>query len=195
MSVLTKADLQTLAPCVLHERLKNIVRESIEALMDNDLDLISVGAHEQAIFHRLAVYLEHRAPEFHVDCEYNRREGDRKRIGNNELIRPDVLIHERMVQSFNVLAVEGKANANPDTPQDMRKLRALAQQHGGFDYRLGVFIRIHNAIEDLTPSGLLRTEVTWVLGNSTNPDEVPEDQPLTRELNEKHRGLVLARHR
>jgi hypothetical protein len=194
-TMLDKSDLTKLEITIVQERLKDIVRESIEDLLDKDLDLIAIGGHEQAIFHRLAVYLERRTPELHVDCEYNRREADCKYMGDDKLIRPDVLVHERISQRFNALAVEGKANANPDTPSDMRKLCALTQQQGSFDYRLGVFIRIHNAIADLDSTGILALDVTWVMGNSTSPEVIPEDKPITRKLNSRMHDFVRSRHR
>lgn len=46
----------------------------------NDHHLLTVDASERSMTHRLAVYLEQEFPEYHVDCEYNRKLCDTKTI-------------------------------------------------------------------------------------------------------------------
>jgi len=48
--------------------------------MSRDLTLLAIGAHEQAICHRLAVYLEYWFSTYEIDCEYNRMESKIKRV-------------------------------------------------------------------------------------------------------------------
>lgn len=86
--------------------IQKMLHEALADLLKHDLDLIAIGGHEQAICHRLAVYLERRT-DLHVDCEYNRDMEATKYVAEN-LRKVDVIIHERLSSSYNLLAVEAK---------------------------------------------------------------------------------------
>lgn len=59
---------------------KNKVIESVNQFLERDVELLELEAHEQAISHRIAVYLERKFRRFNVDCEYNRNMGDTKKL-------------------------------------------------------------------------------------------------------------------
>lgn len=130
---------------------------AVEKMLTEDTDLLAIGAHEQAVCHRIAVYLEPMFRGLNIDCEYNRSRSGPKRIlmdGNPTLIRPDILVHQRIEKEFNILAVEAKANANPENDRDAKKVMGLVVQEQ-FSYSLGVFLVIHDGkselLEDVTP--------------------------------------------
>lgn len=118
-----------------------------------DSELLKSEAHEQAISHRLAVYLETLftgTRELNVDCEYNKNLRASKRVDigtiekqaleacnctackkilkdpnilNDKLFRPDILVHSRGNHERNLIVVEIK-HEKP-CPFDQEKLEAL----------------------------------------------------------------------
>lgn len=138
------------------EELKNKVQSAVHLFLANDVELLTLadGVHEQAISHRIAVYLETLFEGFHVDCEYNKHLESTKRINvdlNSEntcksckekLFRPDILIHKRGKNDKNIIAIEIKKNKN--CPFDEEKLKALTNKDDDYKYKLGVFIYFHN---------------------------------------------------
>src|ERR1022692_2487198 len=90
---------------------KNQFRLALARLLHDDKPMILVGCHEQAICHRLAVYLEGCFPLYSIDCEYNRSMMTDKDFDSEELtgrMRPDTIIHERLSEENNLLALEAK---------------------------------------------------------------------------------------
>ncbi|KJC36726.1 hypothetical protein UB31_35700 [Bradyrhizobium sp. LTSP849] len=69
---------------------KDAVIRGCRKLLKRDLILLAIGAHEQAICHRLAVYLEPFS-DLNVDCEYNRQRVHPKSIRDGK-IKPDILM-------------------------------------------------------------------------------------------------------
>jgi hypothetical protein len=54
--------------------------EALRELLERDTNLFAIDVNERTLAHRLAVYLERRLPDLHVDCEYNRHGHDPKRL-------------------------------------------------------------------------------------------------------------------
>ena len=105
------------------------LKRAVLEVLDQDHDLIAWGGHEQAIAHRIAVYLERSFEGFHTDCEYNRNKHKTKNRhpespSDDRKMRPDIIAHWRNTDK-NVLAVEMKAKANPATTDDLDKLPVL----------------------------------------------------------------------
>jgi len=92
--------------------LKLNVQRAIDRFYIRDSALLRQDASEWTIAHRLAVYLEREIPGWNVDCEYNRQAGgtDEKRNDNNQIVRPDIILHHRTETSLqhNLLAIELK---------------------------------------------------------------------------------------
>jgi len=77
--------------------------------------------HEQALAHRLAVHLEHSGCfiGYLVDCEYNKHGDNKKRDSEKKLFRPDIIIHIRGNDDFNLIMIETKKfNDPPDEITD-----------------------------------------------------------------------------
>lgn len=106
---------------------RSALNTAIRILWSRDADLLSRRAQEEAIAHRLAIYLELFFPTMHVDCEYNRDGDDPKRVGH--LRRPDIIIHRRGTLD-NLLAVELKCDQadGQGRKDDIAKLRSLRQK-------------------------------------------------------------------
>jgi Holliday junction resolvase len=146
-----------------YDMIRTSLGDSIREVLTKDWDLISLGCHEQAIAHRIAVYLESRFPTYHTDCEYNRRKhfvkdypAESSKAKKN--MRPDIIVHRRN-SVHNVLAVEMKANANNKTSRDPEKLKALYSD-AAYLYKATAFVRIFNALKEIQ-HGTLRAEVRW----------------------------------
>lgn len=121
-------------PVYVHEAVENAIR----TLWERDGDLLRCGAHEQAITHRLALYMEPFFPNMHVDCEYNRDMSETKRI-NGVVVRPDIIVHQRGTAN-NLVALEVKTDhSHASRGTDREKLKALRNEH---DYRWTALILI-----------------------------------------------------
>ncbi len=144
---------------------------AVNLFIDNDIKLLESSAHEQAISHRIGVYLESlfESEKLNIDCEYNKHLDEPKKIdlydldpelckrckchscqfvidGNyNEIpergFRPDILVHKRGTDGFNLIAIEVKKYK--ECPFDEAKLKALTKPFddgGEYGYQLGVFV-------------------------------------------------------
>ncbi len=104
-----------------YSAIRQYLEAAVREALTRDWDLVANGCHEQAISHRIAVYLEKYFPEFSTDCEYNRREFKSKSFtnahGKEQEMRPDIVVHHR-INPVNILAVEVKANGSSDSPND-----------------------------------------------------------------------------
>ncbi|QDU29556.1 hypothetical protein ETAA8_46700 [Anatilimnocola aggregata] len=162
--------------------IRQALSASVSQALEADYDLIALGGHEQAIAHRIAVYLEPRFIGYHVDCEYNREKHKAKSRRAEEdsdkprTMRPDIIVHVRDT-SRNVLGVEMKANANRDSADDLHKLRDLKAEKT-YLYKGAAFIRIHNALEEMS-DGCLRATIQWY--DVTN-DLITEQEQHRAEL-------------
>lgn len=97
-------------------QINNIMNKAILNLKEKDIFLLENDANEEAISHRLAIYIENHVEGWHVDCEYNRKGLEPKRIKaktginiNEKLVYPDIIVHRRN-SNENLLAIEIKKN-------------------------------------------------------------------------------------
>lgn len=146
--------------------LRRLAWAAVGDLAASDMDLLALGAHEQALCHRLAVYLERRTQGFHVDCEYNRYKTNPKRrsvANERRLMKPDILLHRRLVSDFNMMALEAKANANPDGRggEDTAKLEELTDPQEPFHYHLGVHVVVYNERREVLTARKVRVKLRW----------------------------------
>jgi hypothetical protein len=142
--------------------IRRALRLSVVRVLDKDFDLLALGAHEQAIAHRIAVNLERRFPAYHVDCEYNRQKYKEKARPPEKdapkTMRPDIIVHHRNTAS-NVLAVEMKAKANKGSTNDLAKL-AILKADAPYLYKGTAFVCVQNGLQDLA-EGKLRAIISW----------------------------------
>ena len=131
------------------------VMQAINFFMENDSVLLELSAHEQAISHRIGVYLEQTfaSEKLNIDCEYNKHLDGVKRIDLHDLnpelykpcgcdacrkiidqniheilekdFRPDVVIHSRGNDTKNVIVIEIKKSK--ECSFDEAKLKALTR--------------------------------------------------------------------
>ena len=108
---------------------KTSIKSALYMLFKRERYLLSTEAHEQAVTHRLAVYLEGFYPEYHVDCEYNRDGSNSKRVDEN-LRRPDIIIHKRGPLGPNLMVLEIKLLKTDqyEIEADYEKLKRIKQK-------------------------------------------------------------------
>ena len=131
-----------------HEEIKKKVNIAIDLLFKNDSFILEINANERSISHKLAEYIQTQFPEWHIDCEYNRKVKETKRLEDiaecseqrtTDRILPDIIVHHRSVDD-NELVIEIKPNKKND-PCDIEKLKLLTQKDGEYSYDFGLYIQ------------------------------------------------------
>ncbi len=126
------------------EEIIQIIRESICDLRLHDKLLLEANPKEDAINHRLAVYIECKIRKLNllhsIDVEYDKFNLGQKLIYDEEgiaiKIRPDIIVHCRMSQDNNLLAIEAKKGNL--IRKDRRTLRGLLGYP--FNYRFACMV-------------------------------------------------------
>ena len=117
------------------------VERSVDLLYENDLELLENSLHEDTVGAQLKTYLDVYFPAHHVDCNYNRHITDHKRGIDNKLFRPDIVVHQRLTDKYNLIYFELKTEKNKEDRQDdINKILYATNPEGKFKYDLGVFI-------------------------------------------------------
>lgn len=118
------------------------VLESLIKLFNQDTQLLTVNASEQAIAAKFAQYLQPHFEGYDVDVEYNRMGEAPKRVTWNEKpdeVYPDIIVHQRMAET-NVLVIELKKDSNPEKKaKDVQKLLAYRRE---LSYSHALFVRL-----------------------------------------------------
>jgi len=102
--------------------IKEKVQSAFREFLKRDVHLLKVKANERSITHRFAIYIEDQFPGFNVDCEYNRKGLDpkrldafRKQVSSDDekgvTVFPDVVVHHRGT-SKNHLVIKAKLSSN-----------------------------------------------------------------------------------
>lgn len=147
----------------------NNVISAISDLEKNEDWLIRNDLSEKSITHKLALYIANYFPDYDIDCEYNgniESEGGRKRIKAlkydlaeikllkkaeleleteivDRAVFPDIIIHKRGRNDFNLCIIEAKKSTSRVNRQyDYLKLKAYTTDYYGNDlnYQLGIFV-------------------------------------------------------
>ena len=132
-------------------QLKEVVQLSLNNLYQNDLELIQRGGMEQAVSFRFGTYLLGHCQQIEwlkhsdFDMEYNKNGLNPKRTPRRPNgTRPDLIIHTRNSNEFNILIVELKGWWNPESRENDRiKLEDFVHQDGEYKYGLGVFLDLN----------------------------------------------------
>lgn len=132
------------------------VRGAVAALLERDALLFQVDANERSITHRLALHLTPVFPDWDVDCEYNRKGFNQKKIvhalgGGGEpnstdgsRVFPDIVVHHR-TKPENLLVIEvKKSTSNQNDDADLHKLQFFRGQLG---YTHALFLRFARGSE------------------------------------------------
>jgi hypothetical protein len=132
----------------------NHVRRSIEKslclLYRNDHFLITNGTEERTITHKLAEYIQQQFPEWHVDCEYNRRGiSNSKDIPTQSTSYPDIIVHRRNTKD-NLLVIEAKSmhSRNHDDVDDKNKIKQYIED-AKYCYSFGLWICFYDELADV----------------------------------------------
>ena len=115
-------------------------------LLEEDKHLLNINSNERSITHRFALYLEKEFPEYHVDCEYNREDFDKKKLlswrksiqsddKEAQTVYPDIIIHQRATKN-NLVVIEAKKSSNCND-DDIKKLKAYKKD---LKYKYAFFI-------------------------------------------------------
>jgi hypothetical protein len=125
---------------VSFEEVKNRVDLALNNFRERDLQLLELCADERAATHRIACYLQKYFADWHVDCEYNRKGRQSKKI-NDELVRPDIIVHRRNTFE-NLLCIEAKkaGGSTSDINEDRKKLRGFTEESGEYSYKFGLLM-------------------------------------------------------
>lgn len=102
--------------------IRDKVQKAFREFLKRDVHLLKVKANERSITHRFATYVQDQFPRFNVDCEYNRKEFEPKRLDSfrksvssddvkGVTVFPDVIVHLRGTTN-NHLVIEAKLSSN-----------------------------------------------------------------------------------
>jgi hypothetical protein len=80
---------------------------------------------------------------YHLDSEYNRDHSNPKRTQDfpNGTF-PDIILHKRDDEHYNILIIEFKTWWDLDTEDDIKKIENFTNQDGKYQYALGYSIVI-----------------------------------------------------
>lgn len=130
---------------------KRRIITAVSMLYRHDRELLAVDANERSVTHKLAEYLQREFPCWHVDCEYNRRGAEVKRLSVNfrqlrpdyleaKTVFPDIIIHRRGTD-LNLVVLEIKKSAGSDHTSDIEKLKAFTAR-SEYQYIYGLFLKL-----------------------------------------------------
>lgn len=172
-NITNSGNLKSKHSCILMmdiQKIKERVNIALTSLFERDNWLIKHDISEQSISHKLAEYLQPIFADFNVDCEYNGnidKPNGRKKIflvkqnlkdkgllnesEENDLekelaeraVFPDIIIHKRGTNDFNLCVIEvKKSTSSVSFNYDYLKLAAYTTDLIGNDlsYNLGIFI-------------------------------------------------------
>ena len=102
-------------------------------------------AGERAIVFRFAHYLQNLIDDnggfedYNLDCEYNRNGTECKSLPSfPKGTYPDIIIHQRGSNDYNLLVIEVKTYWNDDTERDKRKLKDFTAPNGKYKFSRGI---------------------------------------------------------
>ena len=130
------------------DEIRNLARKALKVLQKKDSFLLTEGISERSIAHKLAEYLQEQFPDWNVDCEYNRKGIDMKKLeGIRECdehrrtnrVFPDIIVHKRNTNR-NLLVIELK-KTSLNSQCDIKKLELFTNKKGDYGYSLGLFVQ------------------------------------------------------
>lgn len=198
-----------------YDILAHFLVQAVAELFQNDAYLLEIKAHEIAINHRIAIYLERyfqlRDPEakrniLSVDLEYNRivpsnplvEKGTHTALtfeyyGPDEIIsleksvRPDIVVHERGSGHYNILWIETKLSSDSEVCRDDRGKVFYACTQLGFEIGIALLINY--------PGRLLTIHMVTRKGLSTTYEfDMSHKEAVLLYKHEKHGDRPEPRH-
>ena len=138
----------------LTEELIDIFEKAKNEFLEKEKTIIKNDTNERTLTQKLAFYTKLQLRKnikyenYSVDCEYNRKEEDIKRLkfGKNtdkKEIYPDIIVHQRKIKN-NLIAIEMKktTSRNTDKIKDIEKLEALTDRKNDYHYTLGIYFEL-----------------------------------------------------
>ena len=129
------------------KEIQKLLTDAVDTFLHFDSELLAGDAHEQAIAHRIANYIERGGVRsYMVDCEYNKQGTDPKRW-NGRIFRPDIIVHKRgrNNRGDNLLVVEIKKDKI--CPSSIQRLKFMTSPYNNaFGYELGCFLYFSNGV-------------------------------------------------
>ena len=145
-----------------------LVEKALDILYEKDMHLIlnkalsKLGRDEEhhvgerSIVFRFAHYLQNLMDEsgefedFNLDCEYNRNGSECKILPSwPSGTYPDVIVHKRGSNDFNLMVIEFKTYWNNKIYSDKLKLREFTDKSGVYKYQKGYVILINKERDKL----------------------------------------------
>ncbi len=134
-----------------------LVNKALERVYKHHEYLIKNQVHERSIVFWFGVYLhellQHKEyAEFNLDFEYNKNHSNPKKTENfPDGTYPDILLHKRDSNKYNLLIVEFKPWWRPDNSRDLMKLRDFTHPDGDYKYKYGLSIILGKDKPIITP--------------------------------------------
>lgn len=125
--------------------LENDLLEAIKEFYKNDIELISRSVHELCItghiFHYFSSKFAEKYSQYNMDPEYNRNGNDPKRYVEDKYARPDMIIHKRNCNKYNLLYIEFKVNGYSYDQHDTLKIKEfVSDREHSYNYKYGVSV-------------------------------------------------------
>jgi hypothetical protein len=144
---------------VNNTELFKFVKNALERVYKHHGYLIKNRVHERSIVFWFGIYLyellqhkEKKYAEYNLDFEYNKDHSNPKRTKNFQKgTYPDILLHKRDSNKYNLLIVEFKPWWRPDNSRDLMKLRDFTHPDGNYEYKYGLSIILGKDEPIITP--------------------------------------------
>ncbi len=136
--------------------LEMLIKLALDKFYQNDKYLLDKGVHERSCVFRFAHYLQNLMDEsslfhdYNLDFEYNRN-GRFSKSTSTHLngTYPDLIIHKRGSNDYNLLIIEFKTYWNSDISRDINKLSEFIDENEKYKYQCARIIILNRTREDV----------------------------------------------
>ncbi len=123
------------------DALDYLIAKALDELYSKDSYLLENEVHERTIVFRFGLYLQALMDrssmfnEYNLDFEYNRNGDNPKRLPCRPRgAVPDLIVHQRGSNKYNLLVMEFKPYWETDTQADLDKLKQFVSPKGEYKY-------------------------------------------------------------
>ena len=157
--------------------LDKLLDSALDELYKKDHYLLEHDVHERTIVFRLGHYLQNlmdatgEFQNFNLDFEYNRNGRYPKRIPANPRngAFPDLIIHQRGSNQYNLLIMEFKPPPwNTNTGDDCKKLQQFINPRDRYNYLCGKSILLGRTRQAITIKTILHPSIQERIGGELN---------------------------
>ncbi|MCF0126114.1 MAG: hypothetical protein HUJ68_10255, partial [Clostridia bacterium] len=152
--------------------LNDAINSSLDKLYERDLYLISNYASdepnhvsERAIVFRFGVYfdelLKEKLPDYNLDSEYNRNKAEKKFLPSwEDGCFPDIIVHKRGSNDFNLLVIEFKTWWNSNQTDDKQKIQQFCSSDT-YQYKYGATVLLGKTRPEVKIELFDKNENSW----------------------------------